>query len=300
MSIRPRRTRRRAISRLAIASTTRRSRRRSGSDAGSLLFVSEPAHNEVESRPDANDTRMQQTWYANGMLWGAAATGVVVNGDLKAGIVWFAVSPKINGAGKVEGQVKKSGYLALANNNLTYPAIAIGASGRGAIAVTVVGERPLSKRWLRTDQCQRQRWRHPHSGRGPRPDRRLHELQGVRRQSATHAVGRLRCSGHRRYVRLARVGIRGADVHLCRIYRDCREHQQSLRPGLRCGRVWQLRRHAYLAGELGDADHQAQSVTVRCPSTQEAGVDPASCFVRLRACPIRRAGSPPTSGAVID
>jgi hypothetical protein len=98
-----------------------------------------PWQPEVESHPDANDTRMQQTWYANGTLWGAAATGVVVDGDLKAGIAWFAVSPKINGAGKVEGQVKKSGYLALGNNNLTYPAIAIGASGRGAIAFTVVG-----------------------------------------------------------------------------------------------------------------------------------------------------------------
>src|SRR4030095_16780015 len=74
-----------------------------------LLFVAEPAHDEVESHPDANDTRMQQTWYANGTLWGSAPSGVVVNGDLKAGIVWFAVSPKINGAGKVEGQVKKSG-----------------------------------------------------------------------------------------------------------------------------------------------------------------------------------------------
>lgn len=105
------------------------------------LFVGPPVtwQPEVESTPDANDTRMQQTWYANGVLYAAAATGVVVNGDLKAGIVWFAVSPKINGAGKVEGQVKKSGYLALANNNLTYPAIAIGASGRGAIAFTVVG-----------------------------------------------------------------------------------------------------------------------------------------------------------------
>ena len=105
-----------------------------------LLFVEEPAHDEVESQPDANDTRMQQTWYANGTLWGAAATGVVVGGQLKAGIAWFAVSPKINGAGKVEGQVKKQGYLALAGNNLTYPAIAIGANGRGAIAFSVLGD----------------------------------------------------------------------------------------------------------------------------------------------------------------
>jgi hypothetical protein len=48
------------------------------------LFVSEPAHDEVESHPDASDTRMQQAWYANGTLWSSAATGVV-NGQLKAG-----------------------------------------------------------------------------------------------------------------------------------------------------------------------------------------------------------------------
>ena len=65
---------------------------------------------------------------------------MVVDGQLKAGIAWFAVNPKINGAGKVEGQLKKQGYLALAGNNLTYPAIAIGANGRGAIAFSVLGD----------------------------------------------------------------------------------------------------------------------------------------------------------------
>jgi len=41
-----------------------------------LLFVSEPAHNEVESTPDSLDSRMQQTWYVNGMLWGSSGTAV--------------------------------------------------------------------------------------------------------------------------------------------------------------------------------------------------------------------------------
>jgi hypothetical protein len=50
------------------------------------------------------------------------------------------VSPKINGAGKVEGQVKNQGYLALANNNLTYPALAMGTNGKGALAFTVLGQ----------------------------------------------------------------------------------------------------------------------------------------------------------------
>ena len=105
-----------------------------------LFFVDEPAHNEVESHLDSNDTRMQQTWYVNGTLWGALDTAVRVNGELKAGIAWFAVSPKINGSGQIEGQVKNQGYLALADNNLTYPAIAVGANGQGVIAFTAVGE----------------------------------------------------------------------------------------------------------------------------------------------------------------
>jgi hypothetical protein len=105
-----------------------------------LFFVDEPEHDEVESKPDSLDGRMQQVWYANGMLWGSNGTAANVGGELKAGIAWYGVSPKINGAGKVEGQVKKQGYIALANNNLTMPAIAMGANGKGAIAFSVLGE----------------------------------------------------------------------------------------------------------------------------------------------------------------
>lgn len=105
-----------------------------------LFFNDEPAHDEVESHLDSNDTRMQQTWYVNGTLWGAVDTAVWVGGELKAGIAWFAVAPKINGAGKVEGQVKKQGYLALGGNNLTYPALAMATNGRGVIAFTVTGD----------------------------------------------------------------------------------------------------------------------------------------------------------------
>jgi hypothetical protein len=112
-----------------------------GFDCWYLFFDPPPTWQpESEVNLDANDSRMQQTWYVNGMLWGAVDTAVRVNGELKAGVAWFAVAPKINGAGKVQGQVKKQGYLALANNNLTYPALAMTSSGQGAIAFTVVGE----------------------------------------------------------------------------------------------------------------------------------------------------------------
>ena len=99
-----------------------------------------PAHDEVISHLDTNDSRMQQTWYTNGTLWGALDTAVRVNGQLRAGIAWFAVEPKINGAGKVGGKVDKQGYLALAGSNLSYPAITMLPSGKGAIAFTVGGQ----------------------------------------------------------------------------------------------------------------------------------------------------------------
>src|SRR5205823_14413529 len=38
------------------------------------LLVGPPPHAEVISRPDSNDTRMQQVTYANGKVWGALDT----------------------------------------------------------------------------------------------------------------------------------------------------------------------------------------------------------------------------------
>lgn len=99
----------------------------------------EPAHDEVESSLDSNDTRMQQTWFSDGVLWGSADTAVRVGGELKAGIAWFSVKPRINRAGKVDGGIKNQGYLALAGNNLTYPAIALQPGGSGVIAFSMMG-----------------------------------------------------------------------------------------------------------------------------------------------------------------
>jgi hypothetical protein len=107
-----------------------------------FLFLpeAEPAHDEVESTPDSLDSRMQQVWYRDGTLWAANGTAVEVRDELKAGIAWYAVDVRINGAGKVVGHVKKQGYLALKDNNLTMPAIAMAPNGKGAIAFSILGE----------------------------------------------------------------------------------------------------------------------------------------------------------------
>ena len=143
---------------------------------------------------------------------GGNGTSVRVGGELKAGIAWYGVSPKINGAGKVEGQVKKQGYLALADNNLTMPAIAMAPNGKGAIAFTVLGEDPLPECGLR-DRLRRFGRPDPHRWRRAWARRRLHELQGVRRRPAEDALGRLRRGGHGREHDLDRVGVHRPDVH---------------------------------------------------------------------------------------
>src|SRR5438270_4397539 len=59
-----------------------------------LLFGGEPAHNEVISRPDSNDTRMQQVMYANGKVWGALDTALNPDaGPERPGSAWYIVNP---------------------------------------------------------------------------------------------------------------------------------------------------------------------------------------------------------------
>jgi hypothetical protein len=92
-----------------------------------LLFGTEPSHTEVISRPDANDTRMQQVDYANGKLWGALDTAVTINNTNQAGIAWYTLNP-------ANGGIVKQGTYGVAGADLTYPAIGVTAAGRGVMA----------------------------------------------------------------------------------------------------------------------------------------------------------------------
>jgi len=99
-----------------------------------LLFNGQPAHDEVISRFDANDTRMQQVTYANGKLWGALDTALNPDGGgQRAGIAWYAVSPDT-------GKVVVQGYLGATGYDLSYPAIGVTQSGRGVMAFTASGD----------------------------------------------------------------------------------------------------------------------------------------------------------------
>ena len=112
-----------------------------GPGCWNILLVDEPAHDEVISRPDSLDSRMQQTWFVNGTLWGASGTGVEVGREQKAGIAWFAVTPSVGRNGRLSvDRIDRQGYLALEGNNLTMPALAIRPDNKGVVAFTVMGE----------------------------------------------------------------------------------------------------------------------------------------------------------------
>ena len=99
-----------------------------------MLFARQPAHNEVISQPDSNDTRMQQVMYANGRLWGALDTALNPDGGAqRAGIAWYIVKPD-------SGKLLLQGYLGSTGYDLTYPAIGVTASGRGVMAFTATGD----------------------------------------------------------------------------------------------------------------------------------------------------------------
>ena len=84
-------------------------------------------------RVAVNDTRMQQVTYANGKLWGALDTDVMLqDGKHGSGINYFVINPQ-------SGAIFANDTLALPDANLTYPAVAVTKNGRGVIAFTVVG-----------------------------------------------------------------------------------------------------------------------------------------------------------------
>ena len=95
---------------------------------------------ETQSYIATNDQRMQQAVFAGGKLWSALTTMVALDKDPNphAGIAYFAINPSLDG-GILKAEVFRQGYLSVANADVFYPALAVGAEGKGAIAFTLSG-----------------------------------------------------------------------------------------------------------------------------------------------------------------
>jgi hypothetical protein len=103
-----------------------------------LLFAAEPAHDEVLSPVDSNDSRMQQVVFADGKLYGALDTVVDFGATEQAGAAYYVIRPRTV-CGAVSGSVVAQGQIGVAGNNLVYPAVAALPDGKAVMAFTLVG-----------------------------------------------------------------------------------------------------------------------------------------------------------------
>jgi hypothetical protein len=83
-----------------------------------------------------NDDRMNQVVYADGLLYGGLNT--IIGDGTRTGIAWFAVAPSFFGS-SVHGHVVHQGYVAVRDNNVIFPSVAVVGEGKGVIAFTLVG-----------------------------------------------------------------------------------------------------------------------------------------------------------------
>jgi len=98
-----------------------------------------PETPEVEGPLDSSDSRMLQVWHADGLVWGALDTVVNVGGEDRAGIAFFVVNPDLERNGGLDGRLVKQGYIAVAGNNVIYPAVAVRPDSKGIMAFTLSG-----------------------------------------------------------------------------------------------------------------------------------------------------------------
>jgi len=109
-----------------------------GTGCWNYLTSVQPATIETLGQMDPNDSRMQQVFYTGGRLFGALDTVVTVGQKDQTGIAYYVLRPSAS-RNRVSAFVERQGKIAVANNNVTRPAIAALPNGRGVIGFTLVG-----------------------------------------------------------------------------------------------------------------------------------------------------------------
>jgi hypothetical protein len=96
---------------------------------------------EKENRIDTNDDRMQQVVYAGGKLWSGLNTALKNSAarPAHAGIAYFVVSPHASASG-VTASIAHQGYVAVAGNQVMYPAIGVAPGGAATMVFTLTGQ----------------------------------------------------------------------------------------------------------------------------------------------------------------
>lgn len=93
---------------------------------------------QPEGQLDTGDTRMQQVFFADGLLWTGLTTIVQQGANQLSGAAFFVIRPDFDDD-HVRAKILNQGYISVANNNVLYPAIAVNRQGKGVVTFTVSG-----------------------------------------------------------------------------------------------------------------------------------------------------------------
>ncbi len=85
---------------------------------------------------NANDARMNQLAFAQGLLWGGINTTVLPGP--RDGIEYFIVEPSVSND-QVGGTIHSEGYVAAAERFVSFPSVGVNPSGHGVIAMSLMG-----------------------------------------------------------------------------------------------------------------------------------------------------------------
>jgi hypothetical protein len=85
----------------------------------------------------ANDARMNQVVFADGLLWSGINTAVLPGP--RDGIEFFVVEPTVSTDGIVGASVQTQGYVAADDTFLSFPAVGVNGDGQGVIAMSLMG-----------------------------------------------------------------------------------------------------------------------------------------------------------------
>ena len=96
------------------------------------------SYGDPEESLDGGDNRMQQVYYVGGQLYSAITSTVYDCTSFVAGVEWFIVKPSFQ-SGALRAVLSGNDYLAVKNENLIYPAVALDSAQKGAMTFTLSG-----------------------------------------------------------------------------------------------------------------------------------------------------------------
>jgi len=96
------------------------------------------SYDDPEEALNPDDNRMQQVYYVGGELYSAITSTVFDCTEFVDGVEWFIVTPSFK-YGALRAVLSGNDYLAVKNENLIYPAVALDSAQKGAMTFTLTG-----------------------------------------------------------------------------------------------------------------------------------------------------------------